>query len=193
MLLADEINRTPPKTQSALLEAMQEHRVTARGKTHALDAPFVVLATQNPIELEGTYPLPEAQLDRFVFNVVLDYLDADEEAAVVQRNVHGVVDEEVAAHTNADAILAFQRLGARGADGGRRHAPRGGSGAGDAPGFRRSAVAGAQVRALRGQRSRRHHAEHRRPRPGPLGRPLSRYGRGRAGAAWAGAAPTACR
>ena len=110
VLLADEINRTPPKTQAALLEAMQEQRVTARGKTHSLDAPFIVLATQNPIELEGTYPLPEAQLDRFVFNVVLDYLDADEEAAVVQRNVHGIVLEDVAACTNANAILAFQGL-----------------------------------------------------------------------------------
>jgi len=110
VLLADEINRTPPKTQSALLEAMQEFRVTARGKTYPLDMPFVVLATQNPIELEGTYPLPEAQLDRFVFNVVLDYLDAGEEVAVVERNVLGIVDEEVAARTRADAILAYQRL-----------------------------------------------------------------------------------
>ena len=110
VLLADEINRTPPKTQSALLEAMQEFRVTARGKTYALDRPFVVLATQNPIELEGTYPLPEAQLDRFVFNVVLDYLDAGEEVAVVERNVLGVVEEDVAACADAAAILDFQRL-----------------------------------------------------------------------------------
>ena len=110
VLLADEINRTPPKTQSALLEAMQEFRVTARGKTYTLDRPFAVLATQNPIELEGTYPLPEAQLDRFVFNVVLDYLDGDEEVAVVERNVLGVVDEDVEACADAEAILAFQRL-----------------------------------------------------------------------------------
>ena len=110
VLLADEINRTPPKTQSALLEAMQELRVTARGKTYELEGPFVVLATQNPIELEGTYPLPEAQLDRFVFNVVLDYLDADEEVAVVERNVLGTVDEEVSAQTDAKAILDYQRL-----------------------------------------------------------------------------------
>ena len=110
VLLADEINRTPPKTQSALLEAMQEFRVTARGKTYPLRPPFVVLATQNPIELEGTYPLPEAQLDRFVFNVVLDYLSAEQEAAVVDRNVLGVVLEETEARTDADAILAFQRL-----------------------------------------------------------------------------------
>ena len=110
VLLADEINRTPPKTQSALLEAMQEFRVTARGKTYALERPFVVLATQNPIELEGTYPLPEAQLDRFVFNVVLDYLDADEESAVVERNVLGVVEEDVPACADAASILDFQRL-----------------------------------------------------------------------------------
>ena len=110
VLLADEINRTPPKTQSALLEAMQELRVTARGKTYALEGPFVVLATQNPIELEGTYPLPEAQLDRFVFNVLLDYLDANEEVAVVERNVLGIVDEAVSARTDAKAILDYQRL-----------------------------------------------------------------------------------
>ena len=83
MILADEINRTPPKTQAALLEAMQEHQVTAAGLRHALPEPFFVLATQNPIEMEGTYPLPEAQLDRFMFNVVIHYLPEDEEVAVV--------------------------------------------------------------------------------------------------------------
>ena len=81
LLLADEINRTPPKTQSALLEAMQEHRVTIQGRTYKLDEPFYVFATQNPIELEGTYPLPEAQLDRFLFNVLLDYLRQQSDAA----------------------------------------------------------------------------------------------------------------
>ena len=85
VLLADEINRTPPKTQSALLEAMQEHQVTAAGRRYTLDEPFFVLATQNPIEMEGTYPLPEAQLDRFMFNVLIDYLPEDEEVAVVQQ------------------------------------------------------------------------------------------------------------
>jgi MoxR-like ATPase len=85
MILADEINRTPPKTQAALLEAMQEHQVTAAGVRHVLDEPFFVLATQNPIEMEGTYPLPEAQLDRFMFNVVMDYLPEDDEVAVVQQ------------------------------------------------------------------------------------------------------------
>ena len=85
MILADEINRTPPKTQAALLEAMQEHQVTAAGVRHVLSEPFFVLATQNPIEMEGTYPLPEAQLDRFMFNVVIDYLPEDQEVAVVAQ------------------------------------------------------------------------------------------------------------
>src|SRR6266567_2467388 len=85
MILADEINRTPPKTQAALLEAMQEHQVTAGGTRHLLEEPFFVLATQNPIEMEGTYPLPEAQLDRFMFNVVMDYLSENEEVAVVTQ------------------------------------------------------------------------------------------------------------
>src|SRR5574342_588121 len=83
IILADEINRTPPKTQAALLEAMQEYHVTAAGRTYPLERPFFVLATQNPIELEGTYPLPEAQLDRFLFNVVMTYLSEDDEVQVV--------------------------------------------------------------------------------------------------------------
>ncbi|MFP6903629.1 MAG: MoxR family ATPase [Verrucomicrobiota bacterium] len=85
MVLADEINRTPPKTQAALLEAMQEHQVTIAGTRHVLEEPFFVLATQNPIEMEGTYPLPEAQLDRFMFNIFVDYLDEDDEVAVVAQ------------------------------------------------------------------------------------------------------------
>src|SRR5580698_5119417 len=89
IILADEINRTPPKTQAALLEAMQEHQVTAAGVRHTLEEPFYVLATQNPIEMEGTYPLPEAQLDRFMFNVVIDYLPEDEEVRVVTQTTAG--------------------------------------------------------------------------------------------------------
>src|SRR5213592_2858873 len=85
MILADESNRTPPKTKAALLEAMQEYHVTAAGRTYPLDLPFFVLATQNPIELEGTYPLPEAQLDRFMFNVVIRYLSEDDEVTVVTQ------------------------------------------------------------------------------------------------------------
>jgi len=94
IVLADEINRTPPKTQAALLEAMQEHQVTVAGKTMPLEEPFFVLATQNPIEMEGTYPLPEAQLDRFMFNIVVDYLSEDEEVEVVAKTT-GKSDEEV--------------------------------------------------------------------------------------------------
>ena len=89
LVLADEINRTPPKTQAALLEAMQEHQVTAAGVRHALPEPFFVLATQNPIEMEGTYPLPEAQLDRFMFNVVMDYLPEDDEVRVISQTTGG--------------------------------------------------------------------------------------------------------
>ena len=110
VLLADEINRTPPKTQAALLEAMQERSVTIRGTQHELPAPFVVLATQNPIELEGTYPLPEAQLDRFVFEVLLDYLDGDEELAVVDRFTTRVDIPAVTPVTDADEVLRFQWL-----------------------------------------------------------------------------------
>ncbi len=110
VLLADEINRTPPKTQAALLEAMQEKTVTVRGQNHQLDKPFIVLATQNPIELEGTYPLPEAQLDRFLFNVVLDYLDAEQEVAVINRFTKSVELPEVKACTSSEEIIRFQSL-----------------------------------------------------------------------------------
>ncbi|HEU4620445.1 MAG TPA: MoxR family ATPase [Gammaproteobacteria bacterium] len=110
VLLADEINRTPPKTQSALLEAMQEFSVTVRGHHHKIDRPFFVLATQNPIELEGTYPLPEAQLDRFLFNVVLDYLSSDDELEVVNRNTTRMELPEVSACTTPDEILKYQWL-----------------------------------------------------------------------------------
>ncbi len=109
ILLADEINRTPPKTQSALLEAMQELSCTVRGNHYDLPRPFFVLATQNPIELEGTYPLPEAQLDRFLFNTVLDYLSADDEVKVVDLTTATRVPE-VNAVTNAEEILEFQKL-----------------------------------------------------------------------------------
>jgi MoxR-like ATPase len=110
VLLADEINRTPPKTQSALLEAMQEFSVTVRGHHHKIERPFFVLATQNPIELEGTYPLPEAQLDRFLFNVLLDYLSAENEMEVVTRNTTRMELPEIAACTTPEQILKFQWL-----------------------------------------------------------------------------------
>jgi MoxR-like ATPase len=109
LLLADEINRTPPKTQSALLEAMQELACTVRGNNYKLPAPFFVLATQNPIELEGTYPLPEAQLDRFLFNTVLDYLSADEELKVVDLTTVTTVPTADPV-TTAEEILDFQQL-----------------------------------------------------------------------------------
>jgi len=102
VLLADEINRTPPKTQAALLEAMQEHQVTAAGTKYVLEEPFFVLATQNPIEMEGTYPLPEAQLDRFMFNVVIDYLPEDDEVAVVARTTSAAPESIDALFTGED-------------------------------------------------------------------------------------------
>src|ERR1700752_312002 len=109
IVLADEINRTPPKTQAALLEAMQELSCTVRGNHYTLPSPFFVLATQNPIELEGTYPLPEAQLDRFLFNTVLDYLTAADELKVVDLTTTTRV-AQVDAVTSAEEILDFQQL-----------------------------------------------------------------------------------
>ncbi|MBL9190542.1 MAG: MoxR family ATPase [Opitutaceae bacterium] len=109
MLLADEINRTPPKTQAALLEAMQEHQVTASGVRHPLEEPFFVLATQNPIEMEGTYPLPEAQLDRFMFNVVIDYLPIDDEVKVVAQTTAGRSSAIEALFTGED-VQSFHDL-----------------------------------------------------------------------------------
>lgn len=104
VILADEINRTPPKTQAALLEAMQEHQVTATGRRHKLEEPFFVLATQNPIEMEGTYPLPEAQLDRFMFNVMIDYLPKEDELAVVLRTTSSRPEAIVPLFTGEDVI-----------------------------------------------------------------------------------------
>src|SRR3954466_85533 len=109
IILADELNRTPPKTQSALLEAMQEYHVTAAGRSYPLDRPFFVLATQNPIELEGTYPLPEAQLDRFMFNVVMTYLSEDEEVRVVTSTT-GVEMVAPARILSGSDILEIQQL-----------------------------------------------------------------------------------
>jgi MoxR-like ATPase len=109
IILADEINRTPPKTQAALLEAMQEYHVTAAGRTYALERPFFVLATQNPIELEGTYPLPEAQLDRFMFNIVMTYLPEDAEVRVVTETT-GADFPEVECVLGGPDILEFQRV-----------------------------------------------------------------------------------
>jgi MoxR-like ATPase len=109
IVLADEINRTPPKTQSALLEAMQEHRVTIQGRTYQLNEPFYVFATQNPIELEGTYPLPEAQLDRFMFHIIIDHPPYDEEIDVV-RTTTAILAPEFNKPISGDDLVAFQRL-----------------------------------------------------------------------------------
>jgi MoxR-like ATPase len=109
IILADEINRTPPKTQAALLEAMQEHHVTAAGQTFVLEEPFFVLATQNPIEQEGTYPLPEAQLDRFMFNLWLDYPSAPEEARIV-KSTTSWVEPRVDHVLSGEQIIALQEL-----------------------------------------------------------------------------------
>jgi MoxR-like ATPase len=109
IILADEINRTPPKTQAALLEAMQEGTVTVQGITYQLPKPFYVLATQNPIEMEGTYPLPEAQLDRFMFNIMIGYLSEDDEVEVVSRTTT-VQDFSFERNVTGEDILAFQRL-----------------------------------------------------------------------------------
>ncbi len=109
VLLADEINRTPPKTQAALLEAMQEHEVTAAGKTYRLQEPFFVLATQNPIEQEGTYPLPEAQRDRFLFHVVVGYPDREEEGEIIDRTT-GSGSAKVTRVIDGDEIIAYQRV-----------------------------------------------------------------------------------
>ncbi len=128
IILADEINRTPPKTQSALLEAMQEHKVTAAGVTHTLEEPFFVLATQNPIEQEGTYPLPEAQLDRFMFNLWLDYPNFKQEVEIIKsttsdyqpelKKVIGAAELALRAiGVNASVSTVQQNL----LDGGRRH------------------------------------------------------------------------
>ena len=109
IVLADEINRTPPKTQSALLEAMQEHRVTIQGRTYPLDEPFYVFATQNPIELEGTYPLPEAQLDRFMYHIVIDHPPEGEEFDVV-RTTTAVLEPQFQRTVTGPDLVAFQRL-----------------------------------------------------------------------------------
>ena len=109
IVLADEINRTPPKTQSALLEAMQEHSVTTQGETMKLDEPFFVLATQNPIEQEGTYPLPEAQLDRFMFNLWIGYPNRDEEIEIVRRTT-GSSDTDLCKVIDCEEMIALQNL-----------------------------------------------------------------------------------
>ena len=131
MILADEINRTPPKTQAALLEAMQEHQVTAGGHAYHLPEPFFVLATQNPIEQEGTYPLPEAQLDRFMFNIVVGYPNRDEEIEIMKRTT-STHRPQLEALLSGEQILRLQEVVQAGRDGRSRFRLCGRSGAGDA-------------------------------------------------------------
>ena len=109
IILADEINRTPPKTQSALLQAMQEYKITNGGKTYDISAPFFVLATQNPIEQEGTYPLPEAQLDRFMFNLLIDYPSKDEEVQIVKSNTN-LTEDNVKISINRESLIQYQTI-----------------------------------------------------------------------------------
>ncbi len=188
ILLADEINRTPPKTQSALLEAMQELTCTVRGNRYDIAPPFFVLATQNPIELEGTYPLPEAQLDRFLFNTILDYLSIEEEMQVLDYTTTTRTDQPEAV-TNAAELLQFQELV--------RMVPIADSVARYAVDLiratrpSRSYRAGLhqEVRQLRSERARRavHRAGGQGPRPDEA--PLPRHLRRRPRAGHAGAAP----
>ena len=109
IILADEINRTPPKTQSALLQAMQEKNITIGNETYELKQPFFVFATQNPIEQEGTYPLPEAQLDRFMFNLIIRYPNSDEETLIV-KNMHNIINADIKPIINSDQLNTFQNL-----------------------------------------------------------------------------------
>ena len=123
IVLADEINRTPPKTQSALLEAMQEHRVTIQGRTYQLEEPFYVFATQNPIELEGTYPLPEAQLDRFMFHIVIEHPPEDEELEVV-RTTTAILEPQFERPISGEDLVVVPAARAPGAGGRARDALR---------------------------------------------------------------------
>ncbi len=188
IILADEINRTPPKTQAALLEAMQEHHVTAAGRTYPLDEPFFVLATQNPIELEGTYPLPEAQLDRFMFNIVISYLSEDDEVAVVTQTT-GATAREAGARAERPGHPAVP--GARGAGRDRRGsgALRGAAGrcvaarpAGRARLRREVGEVGRRPARVAGARARRQGAR-------ADARPLSRVDQGHSGAGQADSPP----
>ena len=188
IVLADEINRTPPKTQSALLEAMQEHRVTVQGRTYTLDEPFYVFATQNPIELEGTYPLPEAQLDRFMFHIVIEHPPEDEEYEVV-RTTTAILNpqfEKPVTGADLDRVSAARpaRAGGRAGDALRARAGAHDAAEGQEPAGRRQEVGGVRRQRPRGavSRARRQGA---RADQRPLSRQLRRHPR--AGAS--GAAP----
>jgi len=173
IVLADEINRTPPKTQSALLEAMQEHRVTIQGRTYQLAEPFYVFATQNPIELEGTYPLPEAQLDRFMFHIIIEHPPYDEEIEVV-RTTTAILAPEFNRPISGDDLVAFQRLVRKVPVAERRHRSR----------------PGEEVRRVRRQRPRGAVSGARRQGAGAHERALPRELRGHPRPDAPGAAPS---
>ena len=188
ILLADEINRTPPKTQAALLEAMQEYHVTAAGRTYQLERPFFVLATQNPIELEGTYPLPEAQLDRFMFNIVMTYLPEDEEVRVVTQTT-GVITHTPSQVLSGEEILEIQQLVRQVIVVGRRRALRGAAGGRVAPGPPEQSRLRPRVGEVGRRAARLAVADSRRQGAGAAERPLSRVGRRHPRAGASGAAP----
>ena len=188
IVLADEINRTPPKTQSALLEAMQEHRVTIQGRTYQLEEPFYVFATQNPIELEGTYPLPEAQLDRFMFHIVIDHPPMDEEFEVV-RSTTSLRDMTFERPVSGADLVAFQRLVRRVPGGGAGDPLRARARAREPAEVEHRARADQEMGGVRRQRPRGAVSRPRRQGAGADRRPLSRQLRGHPRARAPGAAP----
>ncbi len=188
IILADEINRTPPKTQAALLEAMQEYHVTAAGRTYDLERPFFVLATQNPIELEGTYPLPEAQLDRFMFNVVMTYLSPEDEVRVVTQTTGAArPPADACARRRAPSWLSGER--ARSARRRRNRALRGPPRRQHAARPRRQARVRAEVGEVGRRPARVAGADPRQQGAGADARPSSRVGQGRPGAGQADPPP----
>ncbi len=176
LILADEINRTPPKTQAALLEAMQERQVTAGGRRHPLPDPFFVLATQNPIEQEGTYPLPEAQLDRFLFKIFITYPTPDEERRIY-RLTTGLEEREITPTLSGDRIAALQRAGAEGAGVGPLHRVRHGPGPRDPRAGARRAGLHRRICELGCRAARRAVADPGGQGAGRAGRPAERLGR----------------
>ena len=177
LVLADEINRATPKTQSALLEAMQERTVTSGNTTHELEAPFLVMATQNPIEMEGTYPLPEAQLDRFLMKILVRYPSREELNRIVERTIQ-TEEEQVQPVLDRDADSGSARGLPPGSGGAARAGVRHPTGDGDAAGADRSARAGEEIHPLRQLAARRAGAGGMRARAGADARPLSPEHRG---------------
>ena len=189
ILLADEINRATPKTQSALLEAMQEHSVTVGGQTHQLDEPFLVLATQNPIEMEGTYPLPEAQLDRFMFKLVVEFSSREELITILDRTTEGKTAPAEKVIDGA-TILTWRQFIVAGGRGAAREGLRGAPGAGDAPEERVRHRRRQALRPLRLEPARRAGAREGGQAARAARRPVQRGVRGRGRRGDAGPAPS---